>query len=135
VAEALSAERIEQICREFNYVWRDCTLNPVTTVYAFLRQVLAGNIACDHVPHLLDLDVTGEAYCKARGRLPLELFQRLMEGVARAVGAQVPNCWRGIVFGTWMVLPVRCPTHPRCRKPSGNRGLSGPAVDFRWPVS
>jgi hypothetical protein len=95
VAEALLPERLEQICRELNYVWRDCTLDPVTTVYAFLRQVLAGNIACDHVPHLVDLNVTGEAYCKARARLPLELFQRLMEAVARAVGAQVPDCWRG----------------------------------------
>src|SRR5580704_15970281 len=66
LAEALAPERIEQICRELNYVWRRCTLNPVTTVYAFLRQVLAGNVACDHVPHLVDLDVTGEAYCKAR---------------------------------------------------------------------
>jgi Transposase DDE domain len=95
VAEALSPERIEQICRELNYVWRRCTLDPVTTVYAFLRQVLAGNIACDHVPHLVDLNVTGEAYCKARARLPLELFERLMEAVTKAVSAHVPAAWRG----------------------------------------
>jgi hypothetical protein len=95
VAEALSPERIEQICRELNYVWRRCTLDPVTTVYAFLRQVLAGNIACDHVPHLVDLKVTGEAYCKARARLPLALFERLMEAVTSAVNAHVPAAWRG----------------------------------------
>jgi hypothetical protein len=135
VAEALLPERIEQICRELHYVWRDCTLDPVTTVYAFLRQVLAGNIACDHVPHLVDLNVTGEAYCKARARLPVELFQRLMEAVARAVGAQVPACWRD--HRLWHVDGSACsmPDTPSCRKPLDNRGLSGPAADFRWPVS
>ena len=95
LAEVLSPERIEQICRELNYGWRRCTLDPVTTVYAFLRQVLAGNVACDHVPHLVDLSVTGEAYCKARARLPLELFERLMEAVTSAVNAHVPAAWRG----------------------------------------
>ena len=68
VTEGFRPSGSSRFCRELNYVWRDCTLNPITTVYAFLRQVLAGNIACDHVPHLLDLDVTGEAYCKARAR-------------------------------------------------------------------
>jgi Transposase DDE domain len=130
VTEALSPERIEQICRELNHVWRDCTLNPVTTVYAFLRQVLAGNIACDHVPHLLDLDVTGEAYCKARGRLPLELFQRLMEGVARAVGAQVPNCWRG--HRLWHVDGSACsmPDTPSLQEAFGQSGAQRPGCGF-----
>ena len=32
VAEALSPQKIEQICHELNYVWRACTLDPVTTV-------------------------------------------------------------------------------------------------------
>jgi hypothetical protein len=97
VAEALSPQKIEQICHELNYVWRACTLDPVTTVYAFLRQVLAGNTACDHVPHLAGLDVTGEAYCKARSRLPVELFQRLMRAVADAViqSGEAQARWRG----------------------------------------
>jgi hypothetical protein len=74
VAEVLSPQRIEQVCHELKHVWRECTLDPATTVYAFLRQVLEGNTACDQVPHLVGLNVTGEAYCKARSRLPLELF-------------------------------------------------------------
>ena len=28
VAEALSPQKIEQICHELNYVWRACTLDP-----------------------------------------------------------------------------------------------------------
>jgi hypothetical protein len=91
VAEALLPERIEQICRELNYVWRDCTLNPVATVYAFLWQVLAGNIACDHVPHLVDLNVTGEAYCKARARADRDALQI---AIRHLVGAPRVNCRR-----------------------------------------
>ena len=37
LAEALSVEKIEQICRELNYSWRECVLDPATTVHAFLR--------------------------------------------------------------------------------------------------
>src|SRR5690349_19135752 len=85
VARVLSPQVIEGICRELNYSWRQCTLDPATTVYAFLRQVLVGNTACDHVPHLTGLPVTGEAYCKARARLPVELFLRLLQKVCEAL--------------------------------------------------
>jgi hypothetical protein len=57
VARVLSPQVIEGICRELNYSWRKSTLDPATTVYAFLRQVLEGNTACDHVPHLTGLPV------------------------------------------------------------------------------
>jgi hypothetical protein len=85
VSRVLAPCVIEKICRDLNYSWRQCTLDPATTVYAFLRQILEGNTACDHVPHLMGLDVTGEAYCKARSRLPVELFQRLLNIVCEAV--------------------------------------------------
>lgn len=130
VAEALAPERIEQICRELNYVWRRCTLDPVTTVYAFLRQVLAGNIACDHVPHLVGLNVTGEAYCKARARLPLELFERLMEAVTSAVNDQVPAAWRD--HRVWHVDGSACsmPDTPPLQAAFGQPGAQRPGCGF-----
>src|SRR6202046_593375 len=97
VAAGVSQQKIEQVCLDIKYVWRECTLDPATTVYAFLRQVLAGNTACDHVPHLTGLDVTGEAYCKAGGRLPGALFQRLMGAVAEAAmqDSEAAARWHG----------------------------------------
>ena len=62
VARILSPQVIERICRELKYVWRKRVLDPSTTVHAFLRQVVEGNTACDDVPHLTGLSVTGEAY-------------------------------------------------------------------------
>jgi hypothetical protein len=32
--------------------WRDRVLTPVTTVQLFLWQILHGNTACSHLPHL-----------------------------------------------------------------------------------
>jgi hypothetical protein len=58
--------------------WRDRILPPVYTVKRFLLQALWGNSACDHVPHLADRALVGEAYCNARARLPLEVRQYLL---------------------------------------------------------
>jgi hypothetical protein len=132
VAEVLSPKKIERICHELNYVWRQSTLDPVNTVYAFLRQVLAGNTACDHVPHLTGLDVTGEAYCKARSRLPVELFQRLMKAVAdSAVQTDEANArWRG--HRTWHVDGSGCsmPDTAELQKAFGQPGGQKPGCGF-----
>lgn len=78
VAQALEASIVTRVCVELGHLWRTRELDPVTTVQGFLLQVLHGNTACSHVPHLLGKSVTSEAYGQARARLPLELFQRLL---------------------------------------------------------
>jgi Transposase DDE domain len=132
VSEVLSPRRIEQICRELGYVWRQSTLDPATTVYAFLRQVLAGNTACDHVPHLTGLDVTGEAYCKARARLPEELFQRLMHAVAQAAirTDEAAARWRG--HRLWHLDGSGCsmPDTPKLQQAFGQSGMQQPGCGF-----
>src|SRR5580765_4723965 len=97
VAQLLTAETIQQVCRDLGYVWRDRLLNPVTTVHLFILQVLHGNTACAHVPRLGGVDCTGEAYGQARARLPLTVLQRLLEGlVARLRDADdSAGRWRG----------------------------------------
>jgi hypothetical protein len=132
VADVLSAHRIKQICHELNYKWRECTLDPVTTVHAFLRQVLAGNTACDHVPHLTGLHVTGEAYCKARSRLPVELFQRLMRTVVDAViqCGEARARWRG--HRLWHLDGSGCsmPDTAELQQAFGQSGAQKPGCGF-----
>jgi hypothetical protein len=65
--------------------WRDRVLTPVTTVHLFLFQVLHGNTACRHLPHLSGLRFSAAAYCQARARLPLRVFALLLERFSRAV--------------------------------------------------
>lgn len=44
----------------------------------FLVQLLFGNVACNHVPHLARKDVTGSAYCQARRRIPPAALEMLL---------------------------------------------------------
>lgn len=74
----LEDEAIERACQEAGHKWRDRELGPVATVKMFFLQILYGNVACEFVPHLASKDVTGSAYCTARGRLPLAGLQTLL---------------------------------------------------------
>lgn len=74
----LCPQAIEQICRDLGYAWRNRVLDPSTTLFAFLTQVLHGNTACSHLPHLLGRKFTASAYCQARARLPIAVFERLL---------------------------------------------------------
>lgn len=74
----LEDDAIVRACEEAGHRWRDRELGPVATVKMFLLQVLYGNVACEFVPPLAGKDVTGSAYCTARGRLPLAALQTLL---------------------------------------------------------
>ena len=79
VAECLTADSIEEACRDQQYRWRERELGPAQTVWAFLLQVLHGNTACVHAVRLAQLACTASAYCAARSRLPLEVIQCLLK--------------------------------------------------------
>jgi hypothetical protein len=135
VARILSPQVIEGICRDLKYVWRKRTLDPSTTVYAFLKQILAGNTACDHVPHLTGLPVTGEAYCKARSRLPVELFHRLLNAVCDALSktCEASELWCG--HRLWHMDGSGCsmPDTPQLQEHFGQPG--GQSVGCGFPVA
>src|SRR5215510_11287219 len=85
-AALLQPEAILAACGEVGYTgWRDRVLTPVTTVPLFLWQILHGNTACSHLPHLSGLRFSAAAYCQARARLPLRFFDLLLERFGRAV--------------------------------------------------
>jgi hypothetical protein len=85
-ATLLQPETILTVCHEIGYTaWRDRVLTPVTTMQLFLLQILHGNTACSHLPHLSGLRFTAAAYCQARARLPIRFFDLLLERFSRAV--------------------------------------------------
>ena len=76
----LQPDAILTVCREIgSTTWRDRVLTPVTTIQLFLLQILHGNTACTHLPHLSGLRFSAAAYCQARARLPRHLFTLLLE--------------------------------------------------------
>lgn len=94
--QELTDQAIEKAMRDSGHQWRERKLNPVTTVRLFFLQILCGNAACNEVPHLARQNVTGSAYCEARGRLPLKAFESLL---TRATGAMA-ECVRDA--GLWL---------------------------------
>lgn len=85
--DELSPQAIAQACRDVGMQWYESALNPVVAVQIFFVQILHGNTACEHLPHLTGLSFTAAAYCKARMRVNLEalhlLLVRCIEGLQR----------------------------------------------------
>src|SRR5688500_18605585 len=111
-AMLLQPEAILTVCRELGYTtWRNRLLTPVTTVQLFLLQILHGNTACSHLPHLSGLRFSTAAYCQARSRLPLRFFDHLLERFSSAVqrSAVDEGRWQGhrtfLVDGSGCSMP------------------------------
>lgn len=118
---------IEQAVRETGHVWRDRELNPLTTIRLFMLQILFGNVACNHVPHLGGKDVTGSAYCAARGRLPLAALEKLLARGTKMMGdcLQGTERWLGhrmfLVDGSSFSMPDTAELREHFGQPGGQK--------------
>lgn len=132
VTRHLDGAHVTRLCRELNYSWRCRILDPVTTVHAFLLQVLHGNTACDHVPHLVGKTFSGEAYCEARARLPLELFERLLTAVCGVLAGCREESARWCGHRVWLVDGSSCsmPDTPELQLAFGQPGAQKPGCGF-----
>jgi hypothetical protein len=66
----LQPRMVEEVCRCEGHTWLKRVLDPVTTIHLIILQVLAGNTAMTHLPHLAHFSVSASGYCQARARLP-----------------------------------------------------------------
>ena len=132
VARALDAALIIRLCVELGHRWRDRELYPVATVHGFLLQVLHGNTACSHVPHLLGKSVTAEAYGLARARLPLELFERLLGEVSNRLQGCLEESARWLGHRVWIIDGSSCsmPDTQELQAAFGQSGQQAPGCGF-----
>jgi hypothetical protein len=89
---------VEGVCRELGHHWRHRELDPTTTLALFIQQVIHGNAPCSEVRHLAVGDFSASAYCQARARLPLAVYQTLLSKVTEALLPQsqrIENLWHG----------------------------------------
>jgi Transposase DDE domain len=84
-SQLLDRPAILALCRNVGHKWRTCFFDPVTTIHVFLIQILHGNTAIRHLPHLTGCVFTDAAYCLARARLPLTVFLALVRTVADSI--------------------------------------------------
>ncbi len=96
VATLLDKEAINAACREENYSWKKRLFTPANTVHLFILQILNHNTPLNDLPHKSGESFTGSAFRRARQRLPLGDFQRLLRRMAdtllpRSSGAHVDD--------------------------------------------
>ena len=102
ITACLSKETIEEACRQAKHSWRKRILDPTTTIYLFLLQVLHGNTACTHVVHFGVWSFSDSAYCQARKRLPLAVFQWLLEKTSAAFRSATSSTSRWLGHRVWL---------------------------------
>lgn len=110
---------VEQICSELGYQYRDRVYNPMVTVWLFICQVLSKDHSCQQTLNrflahraakgLSRVASNTTAYCKARSRLPEQLFERLMHWSAEKCQEVVDENWlfhgRGVdIVDGWTLL-------------------------------
>lgn len=109
--EHLSTDKIIDACRMVDHQWRDRQLGPATTLRLFVIQVLHGNVACRALRHLGAMTASPTAYCKARMRLPIDVFIALCAMLIESLRQTTDDfCrWRGhrvwMVDGTGVSMP------------------------------
>ena len=127
----LCPEAIEQACREQGMAWRKSTLNPIVTVQVFFLQILHGNTACTHLPHLANLCFTAAAYCKARMRLKLKVLELLLQRSVEQLHHDVldKSRWLGhrvfFVDGSSFSMPDTPELQEHFGQPGGQRAGCG----------
>jgi hypothetical protein len=111
LARQLDRASILDACRGAGHSWRGCLLDPVAVVHLLVTQVLHGNTALAHLPRLVGLAFTASAYCQARSRLPLAVFQEVLRRVGAALRPEVDTTglWHGhrtfLVDGSSFSMP------------------------------
>jgi len=135
---AIDRAATERLCWELGYDWRDRELDPTTTLALFVQQVLWGNVPCGEVRHIAagGATFTASAYCQARARLPLALYQAIL---TRAIERALPHTraddrlWHGHrvfhVDGSTFSMPDT----PELQKAFGQPG--GQAKGCGFPVA
>jgi hypothetical protein len=136
VANCLAPEAIAQACQASKHQWRQRELGPVETIHAFMVQVLHGNAACSQTVRLAGLNCSAEAYCQARARLPLAVYERLLEQTSRtALRSSSRPLWRGhrtfLVDGSSFSMPDTAELQAHFGQPGGQRsGCGFPAAHW-----
>ncbi|MBU1694952.1 MAG: hypothetical protein KKC51_13440 [Verrucomicrobia bacterium] len=132
LVKLLDRAAVERICRELGYEWRARQLDPHTTLHLFILQVVNQNTAMTHLPHLAGAQFSASAYCQARQRLPVELFERLADsftqGLKRSGDA---GAWHGhrvtLADGTGYSMSDTAELRSYFGQPGGQNRSSGPS--------
>jgi Transposase DDE domain len=89
---------VKELCEELQYPWRERELDPAVTLALFVQQIIHGNTPCTEVRHLAGRRFSASAWCQARARLPLAVYQGMLTRVCDAAlprTRQASHLWHG----------------------------------------
>lgn len=97
-------------CAQASHAFRKRRFDPVVTIHLFILQILHGNTAITHLRILLGVSVNAAAYCRARMRLPVAVYEKLLDYSASLLCRSRCSVLTGIrrvlmVDGTSSLLP------------------------------
>ena len=131
LADVLKAQAIIEACRHSGHRWRDRVLTPVAVIHWFLRQILLGNTAVQHVSLLAERTFTDSAYCQARTRIPLEVFRILLRNLNSVLQPQTrtDGLWHGhrtfLIDGSAVSMPDTPELQLHFGQPGGQKAGCG----------
>ncbi len=112
LAATLGTDFIHAACLAAGHTWSDAALlTPAAIIYWFLIQILHGNTALTHVSLLAGRAFSASAFCQARARLPLAVFQAVLRALVRTLvpDTEAHGRWRGhrtfLVDGSSFSMP------------------------------
>ncbi len=129
----LQPQQILQACQLAGYDrWRNRVLDPVATIQLFLLQILHGNTACAHLPHLAGLHFSASAFCKARSRLPLKLLETVLQRFVTTLQGTVDTQERWHGHRTFLIdgSGVSMPDTPELQRTFGHPTGQQPGCGF-----
>jgi len=131
-SQILDRPAILAVCRTVGHPWRACLFDPVTTIHVFLVQILHGNTAIRHLPHLTGRAFSDAAYCLARSRLPLKVFQGLVRGVADSLHTATRDTGRWLGHRVFVVdgSAFSMPDTPELQQQFGQTTAQKPGCGF-----
>lgn len=101
--DLLDADLVQDVLRSEKVTFRDRIYTPIVTLWVFLSQVLSTDHSCRlAVTRLIAHRTAGGqdpcspetgSYSKARQRLPLGVFTRLVRRLAAGLGERAPGAW------------------------------------------
>ncbi len=98
LAAVLGGDFIRAACLAAGHTWCDsCLLTPAAIIHWFLIQVLHGNTALTHVSLMAGRAFTAGAFCQARSRLPLVVFQAVLREMVKVLipATEAAGLWLG----------------------------------------
>lgn len=120
---------IASVAEELGFTWRQTPLALPNLVACFARQILGGNLSMPELTRRCGSCFTPEAFCIARGKLPLALLRHLLERICQ-LGSDAPGKWKGHRLWHMDGTGISMPDTPELQKHFGQQGLQKPGCGF-----